>query len=77
MHVADFISDIDNLAEPFWNIDGSKTAPKYNLTQFSLHYLISTIHLLSGPAEELFKYYSYLSPNVCFNFFLIALKAIF
>ena len=24
-------------AEPFWNIEGSKTAPKYNLTQFSLH----------------------------------------
>lgn len=26
--------DIDNFAEPFWDIDGPKTAPKYNLTQF-------------------------------------------
>ena len=34
----EFFDDIDNLAEPFWNIQGSKTAPKYNLTQFSLHY---------------------------------------
>ena len=30
--------DIDNFAEPFWDIDGPKTAPKYNLTQFSLPY---------------------------------------
>lgn len=30
----EFIDDIDNLTEPFWNIEGSKTAPKYNLTQF-------------------------------------------
>ena len=34
----EFFDDIDNLAEPFWDIDGSKTTPKYNLTQFSLHY---------------------------------------
>ena len=34
----EFFDDIDNLTEPFWNIDGSKTAPKYNLTQLSLHY---------------------------------------
>ena len=32
--------DIDNLAEPFWNIEDSKTTPKNNLTQFSLHYHI-------------------------------------
>ena len=25
-------------SEPFWDIDGPKTVPKYNLTQFSLHY---------------------------------------
>ena len=30
--------DIDNFAVPFWDIDGPKTAPKYNLTQFSLPY---------------------------------------
>ena len=33
-----FFDDIDNLAEPFWDIGGPKTTPKYNLTQFSLHY---------------------------------------
>lgn len=35
----EFFDDIANLAELFWDIDGPKTAPKYNLTQFSLHYL--------------------------------------
>lgn len=35
----EFFDDIDNLAEPFWDIGGPKTTPKYNLTQFSLHYL--------------------------------------
>ncbi len=34
----EFFGDIDNLAEPFWNIEGPKTAPKYNLTQFSLQH---------------------------------------
>ena len=34
----EFFDDIDNLAEPFWDIDGPKTTPKNNLTQFSLHY---------------------------------------
>ena len=37
----EFFDDIGNLTEPFWNIEGSKTAPKYNLTQFSLHYRLS------------------------------------
>lgn len=32
--------DIDNLTELFWNIEDPKTASKYNLTQFSLHYLL-------------------------------------
>lgn len=35
----EFFKDIDNLAEPFGDIDGSKIAPKNNLTHFSLHYL--------------------------------------
>ena len=34
----EFFDDIDNLAEPFWDIGSPKTTPKYNLTQFSLHY---------------------------------------
>ena len=34
----EFFDDIDNLAELFWILQYSKTAPKYNLTQFSLHY---------------------------------------
>ena len=36
----EFFDDIDNLAEPFWDIGGPKTTPKYNLTQFSLHYQV-------------------------------------
>ena len=34
----EFFDDIDNLAEPLWNLQYPKTAPKNNLTQFSLHY---------------------------------------
>ena len=37
-YTTEFFDDIDNLAELFWNIEDSKTTPKYNLTQFSLHY---------------------------------------
>ena len=36
----EFFDNIDNLAEPLWNLQYPKTAPKNNLTQFSLHYLL-------------------------------------
>ena len=36
----ELFDNINNLAEPFCDIKGSKTAPKNNLTQFSLHFHI-------------------------------------
>lgn len=55
----EFFDDIDNLAEPFWDIGGPKTTPKYNLTQFSLHYLAgivscaNTCHLFCVPTVRM------------------------
>lgn len=47
----EFFDDIDNLAEPFWDIGGPKTTPKYNLTQFSLHYPCSSLESITIPSS--------------------------